>query len=131
MHLAGHSLGGGLASAASGAGGLIASTFNSAGLNSHTVARYTNNPDAMADPSKILAYRIKGEVLTKTQEQDLTTRYIAPDAVGQKVDLDPPAPGISSEDLHGITKVIGSMENEKSADQATLTKATTPKKKAH
>ncbi len=126
VHLAGHSLGGGLASAASGAGGLLASTFNSAGLNSHTVARYTGNPDAVADPEKILAYRIKGEVLTKTQEQDWTTKFIAPHAVGTKVNLDPPAPGISSDDLHGITKVIGSMENQKKADETTLQQATTP-----
>ena len=125
VRIVGHSLGGGLTSAASGAGNLQASTFNAAGLNKHTVARYTGDPDAVADPQNILAYRIKGEELTYTQEESKLSK-VMPTAVGQKIDMEPPDPGISRLDLHSMTNVIASMENRKSADQATLTKATQP-----
>jgi hypothetical protein len=138
--LVGHSLGGGLASAAQGGSGLPASTYNSAGLNSSTVARYTTDANhTAADASQITAIRVKGEILTKTQENLVGSRglsLMANSAVGTKRDIDPvhdPAyldalkadgKAAATDDystyLHGMDEVIGSMEKEKSADEATL-----------
>jgi len=138
--LVGHSLGGGLASAAQGGSGLPASTYNSAGLNSSTVARYSNDPSHMAaDAGGITAIRVKGEILTKTQESLFGSRglsLMANSAVGSKRDIDPvhdaayldalkaEGKAAAGDDystyLHGMDEVIGSMEKEKSADEATL-----------
>lgn len=138
--LVGHSLGGGLASAAQGGSGLSASTYNSAGLNSSTVARYSSDPShAVADASQITAIRVKGEILTKTQESLFGSKglsIMANSAVGTKRDIDPvhdaayldalKAKGAAaagddySTYLHGMDEVIGSMEKEKSGDEATL-----------
>ncbi|MDU8925632.1 hypothetical protein RYD26_12150, partial [Pasteurellaceae bacterium LIM206] len=60
IELAGHSLGGGLSSAASRASGTKATTFNAAGLHRNTAPTPIN--------SEIEAYRVKGEVLTRLQE---------------------------------------------------------------
>ena len=65
VEFAGHSLGGGLASAASQASGKNATTFNSAGLHSNTVSKYGGTPQ----DSKVNAYRVENEVLTGVQEQ--------------------------------------------------------------
>jgi len=139
--LAGHSLGGGLASAAQGGSGLLASTYNSAGLNSSTVANYSapGSGHVAADPASITAIRVKGEILTKTQESLFGSKglsVMANSAVGTKRDIDPvhdPAyldalksegKGAAGDDystyLHGMDEVIGSMEKEKSSDEATL-----------
>ncbi len=138
--LVGHSLGGGLASAAQGGSGLLASTYNSAGLNSSTVAKYsTDLSHTAADPASITAIRVKGEILTKTQESLFGSKglsLLASSAVGTKRDIDPvhdsayldalKADGKAgagddySTYLHGMDEVIGSMENEKSSDEATL-----------
>jgi hypothetical protein len=61
----GHSLGGGLASAAATAGGGTGTTFNAAGLHGSTVGRY----GGQVRPTNIDAYRVDGEVLTGAQEQ--------------------------------------------------------------
>ena len=138
--LVGHSLGGGLASAAQGGSGLPASTYNAAGLNSSTVARYSQDADHMAaNAADITAIRVKGEILTKTQESLFGSKglsLMANSAVGTKRDIDPShdkayldslkaqgkaAPGDDySTYLHGMDEVIDSMEKEKSADEATL-----------
>jgi hypothetical protein len=47
-HIVGHSLGGGLASAAQGGSGLTASTYNAAGLHPETVAPYSEDAQHMA-----------------------------------------------------------------------------------
>ena len=125
VHLAGHSLGGGLASAASGAGKLKATTFNSAGLNKKTIARYSSNPDAKVNPENISAIRVKGEVLTKTQEEGMKS-WVTPEAVGVKTTLDPHDQSISSDDLHGMDNVIFAIENQKEADEKTLDAANYP-----
>ena len=57
--LTGHSLGGGMASAASEASGLPATTFNAAGLNARTVPHPV--------PSNIDAIYVKGEILRASQ----------------------------------------------------------------
>ncbi|HMO74206.1 MAG TPA: hypothetical protein PKD99_06620 [Sphingopyxis sp.] len=78
----GHSLGGGLASAASRASGMPATTFNAAGLH----------PNTIADPraSQIDAVYVRGELLRGAQMTPGVRQ-----AVGTKVPLDPPA-GIGS-----------------------------------
>ncbi|PWC33630.1 hypothetical protein [Azospirillum sp. TSO35-2] len=148
LQFVGHSLGGGLASAAQGgsggANGLPTSTYNSAGLNSATVAKFAEN-GAAADPAMIRAIRLKGEVLTKTQETGMAS-YVAPKAVGIKRDLEPvhdkayylahegafdraaaAKAGASFDEnesystyLHGMDEVIASMEAQKEADQKKL-----------
>jgi hypothetical protein len=135
VQLAGHSLGGGLASAAQGASGLPCSTYNAAGLHPATVAHYLQDQEPLGDPAKIQAYRIQGEVLTQTQESGLLSVMAHP-AAGTKHDLAPPvsreefkrekAAGVIDKDdgyadyLHGMDGVIESMEQQKAADQATL-----------
>lgn len=148
VQFVGHSLGGGLASAAQGgsggANGKPASTYNSAGIYAETVQHYGAAKPAS---SKIKAVRIKGEALTKAQETDWT-KHLAPAALGVKDDLDPSS---SKSDylgnqgkfdkaaaekndetfnadkeysgyLHGMDQVIASMEARKKADQASLEK---------
>jgi hypothetical protein len=138
VQIVGHSLGGGLASAAQGASGLPCSTYNAAGLNSGTVQRYLTElhvDTPPADPSTINAIRVKGEVLTKTQEEGVTG-MLAADAVGKKRDLDPAltpdqleqqkkAGLVDPEEdyathLHGMDMVIDAMEQQKRADEAAL-----------
>jgi hypothetical protein len=79
----GHSLGGGLASAASHATGLPATTFNAAGL--HLFNRNIFNPPP------IDAVRVRGEILTTVQ----SAIPLAPAAVGSVYRLDPP-PNVAS-----------------------------------
>lgn len=137
--IVGHSLGGGLASAAQGASGLPASTYNASGLHPDTVPRYLaelGEVERNAEAYKINAIRVKGEVLTDTQENKWPLSWLANDAVGQKRDLDP---AVSPDEfkqlqndkkidggedyathLHGMEQVINAMEQQKTADEATL-----------
>lgn len=156
IHFVGHSLGGGLASAAQGGSepppgdkhrgkGKTASTYNAAGLNENTVENYGGTG---ADPSKIKAIRVKGEVLTKMQEKDLITKHLMPTAVGVKDDIESAhdkayylehqgkfdkaaaekgrkkfdADAEYSAYLHGMDVVIASIEARKKADQEVLEK---------
>ena len=120
VQMVGHSLGGGLASAAQGGSGAIATTFNAAGLHPKTVARYSTLADHMsAEPDKILAYHVEGEVVTQTQESGLT-QYFAHTAPGQRAIIAPTDPALSAEDRHGMNEVIAAMEKQKQADEATL-----------
>lgn len=85
----GHSLGGGLASAASEASGSSAVTFNAAGLDPGTVAQY----GGAVQPSNITAYRVDGDILTGMQEGRLgpisdATAELMPKTVGTPVTLD-------------------------------------------
>jgi hypothetical protein len=135
-HIVGHSLGGGLASAAQGGSGLTASTYNAAGLHSATVARYSQDARHMAaDPNKINAIRVKGEVLTDTQESGFSG-LLAPNAVGRKRDLAPATTPEQFEQLkqqgkllpkddyvthlHGMNEVIAATEQQKQSDEAAL-----------
>ena len=120
VQLVGHSLGGGLSSAAQGGSGAIATTFNAAGLNPNTVARYSTIADrTAAEPDKILAYRVDGEVVTKTQESGLT-QYFSHPAPGVREVTPATSDALSAEDRHGMDEVIGSIEKQKTADEATL-----------
>ncbi len=134
VHIVGHSLAGGMASAAQGASGLTASTYNAAGLNPKTVARYSKDKEHVsADDEKITAIRIKGDVLTKTQEEDWLMRHGSSKVVGKKRVLDPAHDEQYWRDnnvirdgddyetyLHGMDVVIASMEKQKMADEAAL-----------
>lgn len=145
VEITGHSLGGGMASAASRASGVPATTFNAAGLNPATVARYGGIPQE----SNITAYQVDGEVLTGLQEQGLKGTLAAAgagflaggplgavlgglakiglsagmdDAVGDRRPL--PSSGGNPVARHGMDQVISGIESQKSEDQAKLAKAT-------
>ncbi|WP_109079384.1 type VI secretion system tip protein TssI/VgrG [Aggregatibacter kilianii] len=125
VEFVGHSLGGGLASAASRVSGAKATIFNSAGLNDSTVKNVV--------PSEIEAYYVKGEILTRFQEFDgvsfssapinnvgdyllakgmpdavYTTRYPLPKQTTEHWIL----PIRNSVDDHGMDKVIPALEGE-------------------
>ena len=120
VHLVGHSLGGGLTSAAQGGSGATASTFNSAGLHPSTVARYSKLLDRQhAEPGRILAHQVDGEVVTQTQEHGLMS-YFANPAVGQRRAIAPSSQALSGDDRHGIDEVIKAIEARKAADEALI-----------
>ncbi|WP_424404888.1 type VI secretion system tip protein TssI/VgrG [Pasteurella sp. PK-2025] len=127
IEFVGHSLGGGLASAASRASGAKATTFNAAGLNNATVARKTE-----VIPSEITTYRVKGEILTRLQEfdgidltstplsnyGDIVTAIAMPNATyTTRYDLPAQTKAhwfsvMNSVDDHGMDKVIQALNNE-------------------
>lgn len=82
VEVAGHSLGGGLASAASKAGHLSATTFNSAGLHKKTVERYGVPKALQGSDDNITRYRIDGELLTYVQEDAWLINRAMPNAIG-------------------------------------------------
>ncbi|QWV98604.1 DUF2974 domain-containing protein [Geomonas nitrogeniifigens] len=140
MQIVGHSLGGGLASAAQGGSGLIASTYNAAGLHPATVARYSQDANHVAaEAGKITAIRIKGEVLTTTQEDLIGSQglsLLANDAVGVKKYILPShnksyfhqlqhEKKVDPNDdyatyLHGMDEIINSTEKNKASDEAAI-----------
>ncbi|WP_205619434.1 hypothetical protein [Salinivibrio socompensis] len=81
IEISGHSLGGGLASAASKAGNFPTTTFNSAGLHKKTVERYGVPKAQQGSDDNITRYRIEGEVLTHVQEKMPVLKRL-PSAVG-------------------------------------------------
>jgi hypothetical protein len=68
--LTGHSLGGGLASAAAIAGGRTASTFNAAGLSDATInrARGVHTASGAQTKDSVTAYYVRGEILSAIQD---------------------------------------------------------------
>lgn len=130
IDIAGHSLGGGLASATSIASGKAAWTFNASGLNSGTVEKYGGR--LLGSAENIQAYRVKGELLTKIQEVDLVEDFkmvrghvpsliakeelsaLAPDAAGIPHDL--PGGVGGALDRHGIGQAINCIEQQKDED---------------
>ena len=130
VQIVGHSLGGGMASAAQGGSGAAATTFNSAGLHPKTVARYSTVADRMqAEPDKILAYQVEGEVLTSTQESGVTSWFASP-AVGQRSVVPAASDAVSADDRHAMDEVIDAIEKRKSQDEATLTDCVASKQSA-
>ncbi|WP_425337551.1 bacteriophage T4 gp5 trimerisation domain-containing protein, partial [Vreelandella alkaliphila] len=134
IHSVGHSLGGGMASAASRASDMAATTFNAAGLHPNTIERYTGRLN-IPEQENIAAYRVRGEVLTNLQEQNsgFSTLGVAgwgqqllannlPNAVGTPYEL--PGRGISRIDRHSMAQVIGGLEAQKAFDQRHLAEAT-------
>ncbi|WP_433937677.1 DUF4150 domain-containing protein [Sorangium cellulosum] len=133
----GHSLGGGLASAAATAGGSRGWTFNAAGLNPGTVTGYGGTER----PADIAAYRVQDEVLTGFQEQGwkgtlaawaagglwgalakVGLSAVMPDAVGTKYDL--PASSLDPYNRHLMPDVINGIEKQKQEDQRKIAEKT-------
>lgn len=104
--LTGHSLGGGLASAASLATGASAVTFNSSGLSNETLESLGFSPnavrDSVADSGQVRRYAVNGDQLTAAQEDVPLLPIVGspPEAVGHALRIDPP-PGTGFGDLHG------------------------------
>ena len=141
VDITGHSLGGGMASAASQTSGLDATTFNAAGLNAGTVAKYAGTPME----SDINAYHVSGDPLTALQEPSVFRSVIVagigewlggplgtiglsaavnsvPKAIGTSYEL--PGSGLNPIDRHSMDQVIAGIEEQKSDDQSTLEEAT-------
>lgn len=78
----GHSLGGGMASAAAALYGSPATTFNAAGLHDKTLLRN----GVISDSSKTAAYNIQGDILSAIQDKSFG---LGPKAVGQRYELSP------------------------------------------
>ncbi|EKM5066140.1 phospholipase [Cronobacter turicensis] len=134
VDIAGHSLGGGLASATSMASGKPGWTFNAAGLNSDTVEKYGGT--VLGKTDDIQAYRVEGELLTKAQEvnvwEDLKSMKglpvptllkegvsaLSPNAAGIPHDL--PGGTGSALDRHGIGQAINCIEQQKDEDIAII-----------
>jgi hypothetical protein len=137
LSFTGHSLGGGLASIVSLRTGLSANTYNAAGLNPVTIARY--DASAAKAPELINAYYVQGEMLSAVQDAGmvrigLPTAYAAtlpyprvdlpqldpgslpmsnvevdlPEAVGRRVGLAPSHPA-SSLALHSSASILGAL----------------------
>lgn len=125
VHVVGHSLGGGLASATAHASGLPATTFNAAGLHKQTVERYGGMADV---PGHVEAWRVKGEILTVMQEQSLGSSLVAlalggPWGLGTKVAVSATMPDAVGETIsisgkgnpfkrHGIAQVQTALEKQ-------------------
>ena len=105
--LTGHSLGGGLASAASLATGASAVTFNSSGLSNETLESLGFSPnavrDSVSDSGQVRRYAVNGDPLTLAQEDVPLLPIVGspPEAVGHALRIDAP-PGTSGLGaLHG------------------------------
>lgn len=102
MTLTGHSLGGGLASAASIASETNAVTFNAAGLSDRTItdAEAIAGADGRVDIPDISAFYVRGEILSTLQDGGdrmvgilLGAGFLdMPEAVGTRIQLDPVRP---------------------------------------
>lgn len=148
LDMVGHSLGGGMASAASQASGKSGWTYNAAGLNRSTVEKYGGKVNTPKDVTNIDAYRVKGEVLTAVQEPGVlgTAALVGglgaggakigglwggligagigiflsmlPSAIGKKHEMEG---GVGTPiDKHDMKQAIHCIELEKSADETTL-----------
>lgn len=132
--ITGHSLGGGMASAASVSSGLPATTFNPAGLHAETVTRYGGTVHA----SDIQRYQVEGEVLDGAQTQGvlsslamaavggvpgivskLVLASVMPNAVGSLHLLPGSGNPVSR---HSMNDVIEGIEAQKAEDTAILSK---------
>jgi hypothetical protein len=127
--LTGHSLGGGLASAAAIASGRPAQTFNAAGLSDATIrsANDARTAAGVAGAGAVSAFYIRGEVLSAIQDGGdrilggllggpiLGARADAPSAYGQRIALDAVRPdGVrwyqdNSVARHGMDWVLASL----------------------
>lgn len=92
---AGHSLGGGLAAAASMATEVPAVTFNAAGVHDRTLERYGLDAGVLkheAAQGLIRTYHVKNELLTHLQEDSIPLKWAMPDAAGHRIELPDPDP---------------------------------------
>lgn len=137
VDIVGHSLGGGLASAASRASGKPGWTYNSAGLKSSTVEKYGGKIMTPEQGENITAYRVKGEILTSIQEPGFwggtaiisVTGVMGLGLLGVGIVKAPKSAGIrhdmeggmgSKVDMHDAKQAIHCIELEKNEDERTL-----------
>lgn len=97
VRFTGHSLGGGLASAAALASGRPADTFNAAGLHRDTIAQARDIHQATAAPgeAQIDSWQVQGEILSLIQDggdRVINPLLDLPEAFGQRHVLDGVAP---------------------------------------
>lgn len=138
--LTGHSLGGGLAAAASMITNTPAVTYNAAGVNNRTLEREGLDGDAAKEYAKdglIRAYHVDNEILTYLQEDALLINHAMPDPAGHQIKLPDPDPLSTLEhlvpgrmlkhrlDLHGIESVMESQDLAQLRAQAAQPQATT------
>ncbi|MEW6342938.1 MAG: type VI secretion system tip protein TssI/VgrG [Pseudomonadota bacterium] len=119
VEFAGHSLGGGLAAAASESSGSTATTFNAAGLNPQTLPMYGATPEA----SSITNYRVDGDVLTGLQEGNLgpiseATSTVMPPAVGNQITI--PGTSLTSFGRHKMPDVENGLDSTAADQQSSL-----------
>lgn len=137
VSFAGHSLGGGLASAAAQASGLPANTFNAAGLHPATMARY----HVSARDTDTYAYHVPGDPLTEANVQGVKIPVIGikvspplaagkPEEVPRAAQDDSIPPGESDTYFHTMPVVTRAIERRKSADAERLLAAVPKKKKS-
>ncbi|MCW4453410.1 hypothetical protein OK348_01150 [Flavobacterium sp. MXW15] len=123
--LTGHSLGGGLASAAALVTDTPAITYNASGVHNNTLEREGLDPAAAkeyAAEGLIRSYHVKNELLTHLQEKSLPLRWVMPDAIGHRIELPDPEPLSFGKrlipgamlkhrlDLHGIDAVMDAQD---------------------
>ncbi|MGF6666039.1 hypothetical protein QF000_007707 [Paraburkholderia atlantica] len=108
IDITGHSLGGGLCSAASLASGKDCWSFNAAGLHPKTVEHY----GGQVTPSSINAYHVNGDILTVVQ-----TWTALPVAAGTPYPLHGSGSPLSR---HFITQAIDGIEQQKAEDITVL-----------
>jgi Protein of unknown function (DUF2974) len=104
----GHSLGGGLASAAMVATDSPGMTFNAAGLTDKSMKRLGLDPDAVrqeVENGQIRNYQVKGEILTHMQEKAIPTRWVMADAIGRDMPLPDPQPLKGLHNINPFEKV--------------------------
>lgn len=106
LTFAGHSLGGGLASAAAVATGGSAATYNSAGLSYLSIIAFGG---FFGDVPKVDAYRVRGDWLTQFQELDPVSAGVLPDAFGQRWTLPdhPNDPDVMSHSMVSMLMAFG------------------------
>ena len=139
--ITGHSLGGGLAAAASIAADIPAVTFNAAGVHDRTLERIGLDADAVkaeAGNGLVRRYAVDHDILTGLQERTPILNHLMPDAVGHKIELPDPDPqsfwqklnpvksvkhGI---DMHMIDAVITAQERVYGKDYDRATTFATP-----
>lgn len=109
----GHSLGGGLAAVGAASIDAPAVTFNAAGVKDVTLERAGMNPAAVkeaAESGQMRRYAVENEILTHLQEKSFPSRYLMPDAIGNKIELPDPDPLSFWQSFNPVKSVKHSVE---------------------
>lgn len=109
FEIVGHSLGGGLASAAAIVTNTPATVFNLSGVNAATVARH--GKDLSTAANSINVYRVRAEALTTLQNSPTRLGVMMPDTVGQVYPILMPEL-TDPVTLHNMDTVVKSLELE-------------------
>jgi RHS repeat-associated protein len=124
FEVTGHSLGGGMASAAGVVTGVKGTTFNAAGLHGNTTEREGKPLDRAAAASRLDAYRVEGE---KTEILSSVNKVPGvPDAIGNPRGIPPPTDDLSRISQHDMDVVIDGLERQKRDDEGVLNGCVVP-----